>query len=244
MERPLTIWAQTRYSPKSLVDAPFIRDICLRPWIYCCRDTCTFALGTGSPSSSSTRPAITPCGVMRIVRSLEFCPGSSVSSVPGLPAPRAPYCATRKPLRSAESRYLPGATPAMANRPAASVVTVLLTWILLMPGDISIRRKYTNARRTGSPVAAFVTWPLIEHGSSGLVCAASASASGNNKSAPIQRMISGCHTGDRLWRSIVEIDCGADPPVRAGPPGPASCALRSEEHTSELQSPMYLVCRL
>src|SRR5437762_4666883 len=34
----------------------------------------------------------------------------------------------------------------------------------------------------------------------------------------------------------------------AGPSAPSGrpllCALRSEEHTSELQSPMYLVCRL
>src|ERR1017187_10865298 len=31
---------------------------------------------------------------------------------------------------------------------------------------------------------------------------------------------------------------------RAGTPAPAGKACRSEEHTSELQSPMYLVCRL
>src|SRR5437764_10480666 len=36
------------------------------------------------------------------------------------------------------------------------------------------------------------------------------------------------------------------PPPRSGPPAPPRRPLgaRSEEHTSELQSPMYLVCRL
>jgi hypothetical protein len=47
-------------------------------------------------------------------------------------------------------------------------VPVWVTWTLVTPGDVSIRRRYTNARRTGSPVAAFDTWPLIEHESSGL----------------------------------------------------------------------------
>jgi hypothetical protein len=44
----------------------------------------------------------------------------------------------------------------------------LTTAQYLTPGDVSIRRMYTNARRTGSPVTALVTWPLIEHESSGL----------------------------------------------------------------------------
>src|ERR1035437_1271287 len=79
--------------------------------------------------------------------------------------------------------------------------------MLVTPGDISIRRKYTSARRTGSPVAAFDTWPLTAHGSSVLVWAAS--ASGNNRSAPIQRMISEWHnqqtggTDHRLAWSVV-----------------------------------------
>src|ERR1039458_7886279 len=92
------------------------------------------------------------------------------------------------------SRSFPGAFPAMANCPAASVAAVWLTWIVVTPGDISTRRKETSARRTGSPVAAFDTWPLMAHESSGLVWAAS--ASGNNRSAPIHRMVSECH---RLW---------------------------------------------
>jgi len=83
--------------------------------------------------------------------------------------PREPYCVVRNPLSSAESRYLPGAIPEKANRPAASVVPDWVTWTLVTPGDVSIRRMYTNARRTGSPVAAFDTCPLIEHESSGLV---------------------------------------------------------------------------
>ena len=44
-----------------------------------------------------------------------------------MPGPREPYCVAMNPLRSADSRYLPGAMPVMANRPAASVVAVLLT---------------------------------------------------------------------------------------------------------------------
>src|SRR5664279_889014 len=72
--------------------------------------------------------------------------------------------------------------------------------MLVTPGDISIRRKYTNARRTGSPVAAFDTWPLTAHGSSVLVWAAS--ASGNNRSAPIQRMISEWHNARLRWQSL------------------------------------------
>ena len=119
--------------------------------------------------------------------SLDFWPGSSVSRVPGLLGPRAPYCVMRKPLCSAERRYLPGAIPAMANRPAASVLPDCATWMFVTPGEASIRRKDTSARRTGSPVDALVTWPLTEQESSGLVCAAS--ASGSNKNAPIQRMI-------------------------------------------------------
>src|ERR1035441_5389752 len=137
---------------------------------------------------------MTPCGVRRIARSLDFCPASSVSRVPDLPGPREPYWVAMNPLRSAVSRYLPGAIPAMANCPAASVTVVWLTWTVVTPGDISMRRKDTNARRTGSPVAAFETWPLTAHKSSGLVCAAS--ASGNHRSAAIHRMVSGC---DRLW---------------------------------------------
>ena len=82
----------------------------------------------------------------------------------------------------------------MANCPAASVATVWASALLFMAGDMSIRVKETNARRTGSPVAAFDTWPLMAHESSGLVWAAS--ASGNNRSAAIHRMISECH---RLW---------------------------------------------
>src|SRR3712207_7246168 len=37
---------------------------------------------------------------------------------------------------------------------------------------------------------------------------------------------------------------GGDDDVRAGPPLQARGELRSEEHTSELQSRQYLVCRL
>src|ERR1035437_7158286 len=79
--------------------------------------------------------------------------------------------------------------------------------MLVTPGDISIRRKDTNARRTGSPGAAFDTWPLTAPGSAGLVWAPS--ASGNNRSAPIQRMISEWHnqqtggTDHRLAWSVV-----------------------------------------
>src|SRR5436189_6282158 len=54
------------------------------------------------------------------------------------------------------------------------------------------------------------------------------------------------------------ISCCCWPRVTPGPPSPRSCSpapalsaagkattgTRSEEHTSELQSPMYLVCRL
>ena len=71
---------------------------------------------------------------MRIAKSLDFCPGSSVSSVPGLLGPREPYCVVRNPLCSAESRYLPGAIPEMANRPAASVVPDWVTWTFVTPG--------------------------------------------------------------------------------------------------------------
>src|SRR5260370_32972594 len=73
-----------------------------------------------------------------------------------------------KPVRSAERRYLPGAIPAMANRPVASVAPVPLTWMLVTPGDTSMRRKETMARRTGAPEAAFDTWPLTREESSGL----------------------------------------------------------------------------
>ena len=45
-----------------------------------------------------------------------------------MPGPREPYCVAMNPLRSADSRYLPGAIPAMSNRPAASVATVWLTF--------------------------------------------------------------------------------------------------------------------
>jgi len=104
----------------------------------------------------------------------------------------------RHPLRIGAPRA--ALLAALAAEPAASVVAVLLTWMLVTPGDISIRRKYTNARRTGSPVAAFDTWPLTEQGSSGLVWAAS--ASGTNKNAPIQRMISEWHSVRRSGQTL------------------------------------------
>ena len=129
-----------------------------------------------------------PWGDSRIAISFDFCPASSVISAPAFPGPRAPYCPVTKPLRSADSRYFPGRIPPIAKRPAASVELVWLTWMLVTPGEESIRRKYTNARRRGSPLAAFVTWPLIEHESSGLTCPASEEANANPKSMPIQRM--------------------------------------------------------
>ena len=101
------------------------------------------------------------------------------------------------PLRSAERRYLPGAIPVMANWPAASVEPVLLTWMLVTPGDISTRRRETRARRTGSPVAALETWPLTEQESPGLVWAAS--ASGNRRSAPSNA----CFKGGTLSGPII-----------------------------------------
>src|SRR5437762_13397762 len=47
-----------------------------------------------------------------------------------------------------------------------------------------------------------------------------------------------------LFRSDIALG-GRDLPVdAAGPRAAGACPNRSEEHTSELQSPMYLVCRL
>src|SRR5437763_12026051 len=46
------------------------------------------------------------------------------------------------------------------------------------------------------------------------------------------------HADGRRWTRLV-LEAGS----RGGSPGPENQA-RSEEHTSELQSPMYLVCRL
>src|SRR5437764_14147258 len=52
----------------------------------------------------------------------------------------------------------------------------------------------------------------------------------------------------RRWRVVGRQDRGGHrqrPPGGIGArPDPTGRALRSEEHTSELQSPMYLVCRL
>src|SRR5258707_11733517 len=45
-----------------------------------------------------------------------------------------------------------------------------------------------------------------------------------------------------LFRSITSQDAPNGTARNSGSPGP--CALRSEEHTSELQSRQYLVCRL
>src|SRR5436189_4123307 len=52
----------------------------------------------------------------------------------------------------------------------------------------------------------------------------------------------------RAWRNTAETylprrTSGARPGLRRGPEN-GRRATRSEEHTSELQSPMYLVCRL
>src|SRR5437879_8238633 len=46
-----------------------------------------------------------------------------------------------------------------------------------------------------------------------------------------EHMVHQCQSEDRWFRTMFDIDLGSPP-------------LRSEEHTSELQSPMYLVCRL
>src|SRR5437764_5590835 len=44
---------------------------------------------------------------------------------------------------------------------------------------------------------------------------------------------------------IARLEIGADErPDEPGPRAAGACGRRSEEHTSELQSPMYLVCRL
>ena len=75
--------------------------------------------------------------------------------MPGLLGSARAVLGVMKPLRSAERRYLPGAIPVMENWPEASVEAVLLTWMLVTPGETSMRRKETRARRTGSPVAAF-----------------------------------------------------------------------------------------
>src|SRR5437762_7657282 len=52
-----------------------------------------------------------------------------------------------------------------------------------------------------------------------------------------------------LFRSVRSVDFGSGPPAATLAPVDASARVRpgtsrSEEHTSELQSPMYLVCRL
>src|SRR2546425_7027731 len=47
-----------------------------------------------------------------------------------------------------------------------------------------------------------------------------------------------------LPREHVHVDRFLDVAVAAGDEGPLPVALRSEEHTSELQSLAYLVCRL
>src|SRR5437879_10514327 len=55
---------------------------------------------------------------------------------------------------------------------------------------------------------------------------------------------------DHLWRGRARLEDCAEPAVVRPPPptgkGGGRCPRpdRSEEHTSELQSPMYLVCRL
>src|SRR5437879_8318334 len=52
-------------------------------------------------------------------------------------------------------------------------------------------------------------------------------------------------TGDALPRITREAHCANVPGKNVAHSWPKNlCLLRSEEHTSELQSPMYLVCRL
>src|SRR5687767_15201817 len=58
------------------------------------------------------------------------------------------------------------------------------------------------------------------------------------RSAPHEERSRGIHTEDRTARSPIRW-----PAPRDGP-GPAVSRCRSEEHTSELQSLAYLVCRL
>src|SRR5438876_3022637 len=45
-------------------------------------------------------------------------------------------------------------------------------------------------------------------------------------------------------RSAAAMRCSAPRPGASSPPASSSAARRSEEHTSELQSPVHLVCRL
>src|SRR5438876_6046623 len=48
-----------------------------------------------------------------------------------------------------------------------------------------------------------------------------------------------------LFRSKFGCESGRKAHCRCGLPSPRSClSIRSEEHTSELQSPVHLVCRL
>ncbi len=172
--------------------APPVRASCLRPCMYCWRRTCTSTLATGSPSSSSTRPAITPCGVRRMARSLDFWPGSRVSRVPGLLGPRAPYWVMMKPLRSAESRYLPGAIPVMANWPrgvggggiADLDVGHAGRHIDAPQGDDGAAHRFAGGgirylAADGTGIAGFGLGRQRER---------------NRRSAPIQRMLSGWHT--------------------------------------------------
>src|SRR5436189_927213 len=49
---------------------------------------------------------------------------------------------------------------------------------------------------------------------------------------------------DRRVRRLAAGDAGCGGGAHERPPLPACARARSEEHTSELQSPMYLVCRL
>src|SRR2546425_4967913 len=72
------------------------------------------------------------------------------------------------------------------------------------------------------------------------------------RSPPRPRSTSGSpEPRGRTWRTCsgprVHRDCSADEPIPDPPPAPAAphCGIaRSEEHTSELQSLAYLVCRL
>src|SRR2546426_8690493 len=48
----------------------------------------------------------------------------------------------------------------------------------------------------------------------------------------------------RLKPTLVRIGAATSRPGRPNPRGDARCRWRSEEHTSELQSPCNLVCRL
>src|SRR5437763_9987649 len=50
--------------------------------------------------------------------------------------------------------------------------------------------------------------------------------------------------GAQRFRRRRPMRCGSCTESRTGSPASSRNALRSEEHTSELHSPMYLVCRL